>query len=103
MDGERRLRAVGERRERGEVARLPVGRARPLERAGSELTSRRRPDDPVAGLVLAAQARADRDQLGEVVDGHGVAERRDAYEPVRVEVIPEEERGVAVARREQPR
>ena len=54
-------------------------------------------------LVLAAYSRADGDQLGEIVDGDRVPERRDAHETVCVEVVAEQQGRVAVVWREEAR
>ena len=68
------------------------------ERGGS-----RSPRLAVAGQAVSAKLGAARDQRGESghgLDGPGLG---DADEPVRVEVVAEQERGVAVGRREQAR
>ena len=59
------------------------------------------PGLPVAGRALGAQVRAARDQRGELADRLDVAELRDPDEPVRVEVVPEQQRDVGVLRSEE--
>ena len=56
---------------------------------------RRRPRLAVARRVVRPELRAERDQLGEVGDRVDLAVLGDPDEPVRVEVVAEQERGVA--------
>jgi hypothetical protein len=69
----------------------------------SEPRSGRRPSLAVAVGALRAQVRAQGDQLRQLAHGVDVARGGDPHEPVRVQVVAEEERGVGVARREQAR
>jgi hypothetical protein len=57
----------------------------------------------VARTPVGAQLCAERDQLREVADGLDRPCLGDANEPVRVEVVAEQQRGVVVGGREQPR
>src|SRR5205823_13405974 len=63
----------------------------------------RGPDGGVTGNLLRAEVRADRDQLREVVDRVDRAALLDAHEAVRVEIVAEQKRRVAVLRCKQPR
>ena len=81
----------------------PQRRAAGLELAGAERGRGRGPHRPVAGDRLRAQVRAEGDQLREVVDGLDGPALLDADETVRIQVVPEQQRRVAVLRREQPR
>src|SRR3954467_6034272 len=85
------------------VGMEPERGPRLVEHAASEERSRRRPQWPVTVRVLGAHLAAERDQLSEVRDGGDVLEGRDPRYSVRVEVVAEQERGVVVGRREQPR
>src|SRR5258708_2383134 len=58
----------------------------------------RSPRRPVAVDAAGAQLGAERDQLGQVRDGLDLAQRGDADEPVRVEVVAEQQRVVPVWR-----
>ena len=86
-----------------------VGRQRALEgiqqRLGALAQLRRGlgPRLAVAGEPVSPELRAERDQRREV--GHGLhgAGLRDPHEPVRVEVVAEQQSGVVVAGGEQPR
>ena len=78
---------------------LVVGRGRAS--AVPERPRRCRPLVPVAAEAFRPQLRTPGDELGEVGDGFHVARLRDPHEPVRVQVVAEEERGVAIVRREQ--
>ncbi len=77
--------------------------ARRVETARAQQRRGRRPGGTVAVAPVGARLRAQRDQLGEIGDGRDVAGLGDADEPVRVQVVAEQERGVAVRRREEPR
>ena len=86
-----------------EIAALPQGRAGFLEDACAEQWGRRRPDDAVAVRAVAPELRADGDQLGEVEDRLRAPLPGHAHEPVGIEVVAEEEGGVAVGRSEESR
>jgi hypothetical protein len=71
--------------------------------AFAEGRRRRRPGLAVAGKAVGPELGAARDQRREIRDclnGPGLG---DADEPVRIEVVAEQERGVVVCRREEPR
>src|SRR6266581_484997 len=55
-----------------------------------------RPHGPVTDDLFRMQVRTKRDQLGEVADRLDGSDLLDAHEPVCIEVVPEEERGVQV-------
>ena len=57
----------------------------------------RRPGLAVTRPAVRLALRAERDEVREVVDRSDVAARRDANEPVRVEVVAEQKRDVTVA------
>ena len=82
------------------LAQLQAGR---VERAPAEQRRRRGPGLGLAGPALGARLRAERDELGEVVHRLDAAGRRDPDEPVRVEVVAEQERRVGIGRGEEPR
>src|SRR5829696_247919 len=63
----------------------------------------RRPRLAVARKPVSPETRAERDQGRQVGDGLHRSRRSHAHEPVRVQVVTEQERGVGVGRREQPR
>ena len=88
-------------RSEGRVDRLVVGDDRD-RRSPSEL-DRRHPLLPVSQDLLGPQLRTARDQLGQIRDGLHVARVGDPDEPVRVQVVAEEKRGVPIRRGEQPR
>src|SRR6266404_2765240 len=97
-------RRAGGGLQRGRVAAQPQRAARVVEqRAAPEQRGARCPQGAVAVRVLRTELAAERDQLGQVGDRVGLAEGRDADEPVGVQVVTEEERDVRVGRREQPR
>src|SRR5437867_13335000 len=61
------------------------------------------PHWPVTDDFFRTQVRTKRDQLGEVADRVDGSDLLDAHEPVCIEVVPEEQRGVQVLGGEQPR
>jgi hypothetical protein len=79
---------------------------RPVGTGLFPLPQRRRGGGPrlaVAGETVGPELGAERDQRSEIgnrVDRPGL---RDSHEPMRVQVVAEEERRVCVSRREQPR
>ena len=89
--------------ELGRVAVAPKDVPGAFERTGTEQRSRRRPGSTVAVTPVGARLRAQRDQLGEVGDGRDVTRLGDPDEPVRVQVVAEQERDLAVGRGEQAR
>jgi hypothetical protein len=89
---------------------------RPLDRLAAELVPAqarslapaqgrrgRRPRLAVAGEAVGPQPGAERDQSRQVGDGLDRPRLGDAHEPVGVEVVTEQERGVGVGGSEQPR
>ena len=82
------------------VSRLP-GLARRL--APSERRRRRCPCFPVSGQAVGAQLGTERDQRREICDCLDGACFGDADEPVRVEVVAQQQTRVGVSGREQPR
>jgi hypothetical protein len=64
---------------------------------------RGRPRLSVAGQAVGPQPGAERDQSRQVGDGLDLPGLGHADEPVGVEVVPEQERGVGIGGREQPR
>jgi len=85
-----------------------LGRRRrlPLESRGLALPEGRRcrrPRHAVARKPVGAELGAARDQLRQVADSLDRPCLRDADEPVRVEVVAEQQCRVVVARREEPR
>src|SRR5688572_25839172 len=87
-------RGIGLEAQRG-AARLEPDVARP-EQDGSP-----GPGGAVALPLLRAQLRAQGDELGEVLDDPDLAVGRDADEPVRVEVVAEQNRRGGIGRREE--
>ena len=83
------------------VRARPPGQARVLPSA--ERRGGRGPRLAVAGEAVGAQLRTQRDQRGEVAHGLDGARVGDPDEPVRVEVVAEQERGVGVGGLEQAR
>jgi hypothetical protein len=105
--GDRRSarRALGEAEERSAVGVLGQGGTslgQPLLDA-PEQGDRRRPRLPVPGPALGAQVGTEGEELGELGHDAHVPLRRDPHEPVRVEVVTEEDARVAVRRGEKPR
>src|SRR5438128_677998 len=113
-------RSPADRRQacRSKSAAARASLARKAAFAEASLVTQRRPTERY--LVRRAPARlaagpqpvrrpgganlgAERDQLREVDHRGHVLELGDPDEPVRVQVVPEEERRVAVSRREEPR
>src|SRR5438105_2954697 len=90
-------------RERPAIALVAQRRARVVEAAAPEKRRRRRPRFAVAVGAGGAHLRAQRDQLCQVGHSGHVLELGDPDEAMRVQVIAEEERRVAVAGREEPR
>ena len=78
------------------AASLPVG-------ASVERRDRRCPCLAVAGKTFRAKVRAQREELGERTHRLDVSKRGDADEPVRVEVVAEEDRACRGRRRERAR
>ena len=74
-----------------------------LEHAVAEQRHARRPGRAVLGRALGPELGAERDQLAHVRDGLDRSRRREPDEPLRVEVVAEQEDRVAVAGREEPR
>ena len=94
----------------------PVILERPLDRLAAEVVpahacclaaaqGRRggRPRLADAGQAVGSQPGAERDQGGQVGDGLDRPRVGDAYEPMSVEVVTEQKRGVGVGGSEQPR
>src|SRR6266511_1578273 len=69
----------------------------------AERGRRRCPRFSVAADALGAEPRAERDQLRQLGDRLHAPRLGDPYEAVRVEVVPEQQRGLVVGRREQAR
>ena len=97
--GERALDAPGRRplarRARAAAPASPPSRAPRAASSSRPLPSRpqsSRPGGAVAVAALGPQLRAERDQLGQVGDRLALATLRDADEPVRVEVVAEQQR-----------
>jgi len=85
---------------------LGRGRGLPLEPRGLAVAEGRGGGSPgltVARKPVGAQLGAERDQLREVADGLDRPCLGDSHEPVRVQVVAEQQRGVVVGGREQPR
>ncbi len=82
--------------EHGRIARL-------VERPAAEQGGGCGPRLPVSRALVGPELGAERDQLGEVGDSVDVLVAGDANEPVGVQVIPQQEGGVAVGRLEQAR
>ena len=91
----------GERAERGRIAVEPERGARLVELAGAEQRGGRGPGLAVAVAPVGRNLRAERDQVGQVGDGLDLFERCDADEPVRVEVVAEQDRRVEIGRSEE--
>ena len=89
--------------ERACIAVLPERRTGTFETARTERRRRRSPGRAVAVTALGTRLRAQRDQLGEIRNCGDVARVRHMHEAVRVQVVAEEERRVAIWRREEPR
>jgi hypothetical protein len=109
-----------ERSERSHGATLPDPRPVILERLYDRLAAEvvpgearglaaahgrrgRRPRLAIAGEAVGPQSGAERDQSSQVGDGLDRPRLGYAHEPVRVEVVPEQERGVGIGGCEQPR
>ncbi len=92
-----------QREERDRARLLPEGLARAGEHAVAEEGRAGGPRRAVVAPPLRAHLRADRDQLGQVGDRLDDVPLGDAHEAVGVQVVAEQERGVAVTRLEQPR
>jgi len=73
-----------------------------LEDALAEQGHARCPDRSVLPRALRPQLGAERDQLAHVRNGLHRSRSREADEPVRIEVVAEEEDRVVVAGREEP-
>jgi hypothetical protein len=71
--------------------------------ARAERHSGSKPRLGVAVLALCPQARAERDQLGELRHRIDTPRRGDPDEPVRIQVVPEQQRELVVRGREQSR
>jgi hypothetical protein len=69
--------------------------------ARTERHGRGEPRLGVTVLALCLQPRAERDQLGEFGDRADAARRGDPDEPVRVQVVPEQQRELVVRWREE--
>ncbi len=89
--------------ELGRVAVAPKRVPGTFEHTGTEQRSRRSPGSTVAIAPFGARLRAQRDQLGEVGHGRDVTRLGDTDEPVRVQVVAEQEGGLTVGRGEQAR
>jgi len=79
---------------------------RPVGTGLFALPQRRRSGGPrlaVAGQTVGPELRAERDQRSEIRNRLDRPGLRDSHEPMRVQVVTEEERRVGVSRREQPR
>src|SRR5215204_3623150 len=74
-----------------------------LEHAVAEQRNARRPGRTVFSRMLGAELGAERDQLSHVGDRLDRAGCREPHEPLRVQIVTEQEDRVAVARREEPR
>jgi hypothetical protein len=98
-------RALGEVEERSAVRVLGQGGpslGQPLLDP-PEQGDRRRPGLPVPGPALGAQVGTEGEELGELGHHTHVFLRRHPHEPVCVEIVTEEDAGVAVCRGEEPR
>lgn len=74
---------------------LDGARLRPVL-AGPESAHGRGPGRPVPVAALGTELGAEREELGEVGHGLDVPEGGDSHEPVCVQVVPEQDGGVAV-------
>ncbi len=89
--------------QRSRIVVEPQRGARLVEFAAAERGRAGRPEGSVAGDAFGPQIGAERDQLGEVVDGLDGPDLLNAYEPMRIEVVAEQQRGVTVLGGEQAR
>ena len=86
-----------EDKQRLRVARAERG-ARLVEAPRAEQGCGRGPGGAVAFALLGPELRAEGDQLGKVVHARGARNRRDPHEPVRVEVVAEQQHGRPLGR-----
>ena len=94
---------LGKGRKRCGVGSVAQSEASFVQLAGSEQRRAGGPRHTVSRRGVGAELRTERDQLSEVGDGLDAADLGDPDEPVRVEIIAEQERGVLVGRIEEPR
>ena len=85
------------------VRLLSEDRPRVVQHAGAQARGARRPGGTVVAPPLGPHLGADRDQLGEVSDRLDHVPRCDAHQPVRVQVVAEQESRIGVGRLEEPR
>jgi hypothetical protein len=96
--------ALGESEERSAVGVLGQGGSSVGEALldPAEQGDRGRPRFPVAGAALGAQVRTESEELGELSHDAHVSLRRHPHEPVRVEVVTQEDARVPVCGSEEP-